>query len=170
MDRREQLHDETIKARLLVVYANGRQTQPVAQALASLLSKEGLIVELADADHGAVPPLADYDAVIVGTAPRFRHHPRSIVEYIAGQGDPLSTLPSFLFVVGGDAAEDPGGFAERTGWLPKRAARFASPHALTRIFGAPDAVAPRDTGTLHSFALAIADHVPAVTVAAAVRR
>lgn len=161
MDRRDRLHDDTHKQRVLIVYGNGRRTLPVAQALASLLSKDGLVVELADADAGGVPPVVDYDAVIIGTAPRLRHHPRSIVQFIADQGDALGALPGFLFFVGGQAAQDLGSLAERTGWLPKAIARFARPPRLTRLFGEPNPSEICDIGALRSFALAIADHVPA---------
>lgn len=162
MDLRDRLNDDTDKARVLIVYANARRARPVAKALASLLSKDGLTVELADADCGTVPPVDDYDAVIIGTAQRFHRHPRSIVQYVARQGKALATMPGFLFLVGGAAAEDLGSLAERTGWLPKRTARFDPPPRLARWFGAPEAVAGPDTNVLRSFALAIAENVPQV--------
>ncbi len=162
MDRRDRVNDDADKARVLIVYANARRARPVAQALASLLSKDGLTVELADADCGTAPPLDDYDAVIIGTAQRFHRHPRSIVQYVASQGKALATMPGFLFFIGGAAAEDLGSLAERTGWLPKRTARFDPPPRLARWFGAPETITSRDNGALRSFALAIAENVPVV--------
>lgn len=161
MDIRDHKNDESRSKRVLVAYGHASRTEPIARALRSLLSQDGLVVELADADRsGTLPAPNDYDAVVIGISRRLWRHPPSIVRYLAQHREALADLPGFLFVVGRVVASDVGSLAERTGWLPKRTARFTRPPRLARWFGDLNRVATCDTDALRSFALQIGEDVP----------
>lgn len=160
MDHRDRRDVEDRGDRVLVVYADARYTRSIAEQLATLLSREQMIVELAVAQDAAPPP-DDYQAVVVGTATRFWRQPHSILRYVARHRDALAAMPSFLFSVGDAPAKDLGVLAERTGWLPKRIAAFARPRGPARWFGDRDALAVSNHDAVRSFARAIGDEVPA---------
>lgn len=141
--------------RVLVVFANAQHTESIARQLGSLLSFDGMLVEYANADFGPAPPPEDFEAVVVGLAPRFWGLPRSITTYIADHHESLAALPNFLFLVGGVAAKDVAQLAERTGWMPHGVATYARPQ---------DAGMP-DIGALRAFAYAIGDAIPATELA-----
>jgi hypothetical protein len=116
---------DDLDPRVLVVYAGGYgRTRALAEALAVHLSRDRLTVEVADADE-AVPPPADYDAVVIGSYVRRGRHPRSVIEYISRHGDALAAMPAFFFSVGEN--DDLHREWRATGWLPNATAVFEAP-------------------------------------------
>lgn len=116
--------------RVLVVYASSHgQTRKIARALADELHRAGHEVEIADALRAAPPPVADHDAVVLGSRVQFGVHARRLVEYRAE----LTTTPSYFFSVSmsaaGDTSPDPQGYLEKlfiaARWRPRLAAVFA---------------------------------------------
>ena len=142
--------------RVLIVYANAQYTLSIAQQLATLLTLDGLTVELADADSGSPPPPEDYEAVVIGTSPRFWRPPRSLVRYITRNRKSLAGMATLLFSVGDAPAKDLGLLAERSQWLPSR----------TFVFPRPDVLGLPHHEELRAFASAVADAVPPVLLAA----
>lgn len=146
LDRSDQRGVDDIAPRVLVVYTSRHaQTQAIAVALADHLSRDGLTAELADADAGAVPPPADYETVVIGSAVRFGRHARSVLEYIGHHGDALGAMPAFFFSVGTD--DDISRMYRATAWRPTGSAVFES-------------IAPPDSLLVRDFALTIGDEVP----------
>ena len=146
LDRSDQQGVDDIAPRVLVVYTSRHaQTKAIALALADHLSRDGLTAELADADAAAVPPPADYETVVIGSAVRFGRHARSVIEYIGHHGDALAEMPAFFFSVGND--DDIGRMRRATGWRPTGSAVFES-------------IAPADSLLVRNFAVTIGEEVP----------
>ncbi|MBA3455185.1 MAG: hypothetical protein H0T42_18995 [Deltaproteobacteria bacterium] len=146
LDRSDRRGVDDIAPRVLVVYTSrDAQTKAIALALADHLSRDGLTAELADADAGAVPPPADYETVVIGSALRFGRQARSVIEYIGHHGDALAAMPAFFFSVGND--DDIGLMCRATGWRPTGSAVF-------------EAIAPADSHLVRDFAMTIGEEVP----------
>jgi len=120
--------------RILVVYASSHgQTRKIARALGDELRRAGHEVEIADALRAAPPPIADYDAVVLGSRVQFGVHARRLVEYLTENRAELTTTPSYFFSVSmsaaGDTSPDPQGYLEKlfttTRWRPRLAGVFA---------------------------------------------
>lgn len=167
LDRRDRRGVDDIAPRVLVVYTSRHaQTKEIALALADQFSRDGLTAELADADAGAVPPPADYETVVIGSAVRFGRHARSVIEYIGHYGDALAAMPAFFFSVGND--DDIGRMCRATGWRPTRSEVFeaiAPDHRrfLHRLGGrVPSATESAFANSLRvcDFALTIGEEVP----------
>jgi hypothetical protein len=157
LERLERRDDH--RERVLIVYGDPARTEPTAARLAALLARDGLIVELADADHGSAPPPQDYEAVVIGTARGRWFRTRGIARYLQRHRAALAALPTFLFTLDGDPATRMGRLAERTGWLPKHAAAIDVPRGCARWFADPETLAGSEH-ELIAFALAIGDAVP----------
>ncbi|TMQ04312.1 MAG: protoporphyrinogen oxidase [Deltaproteobacteria bacterium] len=117
---------------ILVAYASTHgQTRKIAELIAAQLRLAGHEVDLADAAV-ELPPVEDYDAVVVGSRVQFGAHARPIVDYIRDNRDELAAIPSYFFSVSMSAvsaAADPEGYLEKlftiTGWRPRAAIAFA---------------------------------------------
>jgi hypothetical protein len=160
MDRRDRLAIDDRWERVLVIHADAPWMRSIAEYLASLLARDQLIVDVAAASD-TVPPLADYEAVVIGTVVRLGRLPRSIARYIARNREILETMPSFLFSLG-RITEFLGAPSKRTGWVPRLSAAFVRPRGLARWFGDPEAAVACNHGALRGFALAIGDEIPAL--------
>ena len=149
---------EESRDRVLVVFSRATWTRPVASALAELLVRDGLVVDLADADAGAPPPPADYDAVVIGSPQRLGRRARSILDYVSHHHAELAGMPAFWFCVGDSELANPGRIRRATGWMPTRSFAIVRPGWETRWFGDPDAWrAP----SVHALALAVGEDIPA---------
>lgn len=146
LDRRGRDDD---RERVLVVHdgADG-ETCAIVDALAAELRRDGLIVELANADAGNPPPPADYEAVVIGSRVRWAGAARPVRRYVAAHRDALAATPWFWFSVGRPA---------RIAGTPLRTASFRAPSRLARWLGAR-ASPPIDR--IRAFALAIGEDVP----------
>lgn len=120
--------------RILVAYASSHgQTRKIANALADELRRGGHEVDLADAIRAAPPPVADYDAVVLGSRVQFGIHARHLVDYIMDNCGELTSTPTYFFSVSmsaaGSPSSDPNGYLEKTftavAWRPRMAAVFA---------------------------------------------
>src|SRR5574341_1960721 len=80
IDRRHRRTIEDWTERVLVVYG-GRATRAIAEAIARALERDGLIVELADAETAAAPPPLDYDGVVIGSSVWLGTYRRSVRDY-----------------------------------------------------------------------------------------
>lgn len=167
LDRRDRRGVDDIAPRVLVVYMSRHaQTKVIAVALAGHLSRDGLTAELADADARAVPPPADYEAVVIGSAVRFGRHARSVTEYIGRHGDALAAMPAFFFSVGND--DDIGRMSRATGWRPTGSAVFEAiapdlRRFLHRLGGRESSATEAtfaDSLRVRDFALTIGEEVP----------
>ena len=117
-----------LRDRMLVAYTGDHPaTRQLAEWLAHDLA-ESFVVELADLDAAAAPPLYDYDAVVIGAGVRIGRHPRKVISYIRDHGDELAAIPASFFSVGGHGAFARDAYVkrmtERTGWRPQEAATF----------------------------------------------
>lgn len=120
LDRRDREHVDDRAERVLVASAADPATHPVSELLACCLARDGLTVELADADARAAPPAEDYDAVILVSRVRLGRHPRSVVEYIDRNRATLAELPTACIAIGDTARVrgSIGDLARATGWSP----------------------------------------------------
>ena len=101
LDRRDRRGVDDIAPRVLVVYTRRyKATKTIADALADHLFRDGLTVEVADAEAGSVPPLEDYEAVVIGSAVRYGRHPHSVIDFIVRNGGTLTAMPAFFFCSG----------------------------------------------------------------------
>lgn len=139
LDRRDRRDVDDIAPRVLVVYAPN--TQPIAQILAEHLVRDGLTAELADGDAGAIPPPADYEAVVIGSMGS-----RSTIEYVATYRDELAAMPTFLFSDGSQRDVDRA--IRETGWRPTHSMVFDPKTALA------------GWARVRDFALLIGEEVP----------
>jgi hypothetical protein len=158
--RRLDVRDRTDDAseRVLIVFARAAGTRSVAAALAEELARDGLVVELADADADAAAPPYDYDAVIIGSPARFSRRSRVIVEYITRYRDALASMPAFWFAVGRSEIASSETLRRATGWLPTHSFGVVRPSWRLRWFDDPSSErAPR----IHQIAQAIGDEIPA---------
>jgi hypothetical protein len=152
--------DEAIadhRERVLVVLANlDDDAARIAAMLIEDLAADGLTVELAALAGGAVPPVADYDAVVVGTHVRLGRPARAVVTYIRDHLDELDGGTSFFFSVGGRGRIDrdlgAGRVSECTGWQPTLSWAFTDSTDLRSV-------------EVRAFARLVADEIPAVAYA-----
>ena len=123
LDERDRRGVDGIRPRVLVVYTGQHiQTKTIASSLSDHLSRDGLSAELADADAHSIPPLADYEAVVIGSSVRFGRHPHSVIDYIVHVRDTLATMPAFFFSIGNP--DDIDRMCQATGWRPTNNAVF----------------------------------------------
>lgn len=152
MDRRDR-SDLDDRERVLVVLARlDDRAARVASSLADRLGEDQLCVEIAELGARSMPPLEDYDAVVIGAQVRFGRHARALIEYIRGHREALAQIPAFFYSVGGHGVFDRDGYVQRmtrrTGLHPTRAATFGDASAVQQ----PD---------IRAFARQIADEIPA---------
>jgi len=153
MDRRDHMSADT-RERVLIVLANFHDDAAhIATMLAEQLAADNLAVELADLETGHVPPLADYDAVVIGARVRLGHNERALSAYIREHVSELGELPAFWYCVGhGSYPSESAGrlTARRTGWLP------------TATWSFVDAASASQQGEVEGFAQLIGSEVPGV--------
>lgn len=126
------LHPSGDMTSILVAYASTHgQTRKIAEVIAAQLRLSGHDVDLADA-LVQLPPVEDYDAVVLGSRIQFGAHARPLVDYIADNRVALAAIPSYFFSVSMAAvagAADPEGYLEklfaRTQWRPRAAIAIA---------------------------------------------
>ncbi|HTR50357.1 MAG TPA: flavodoxin domain-containing protein [Kofleriaceae bacterium] len=110
-----------------------------------------MTVELAELGSRPAPPLADYDAVVIGAHVRLGRHDRAVIDYIREHRGMLVRLPAFFYSVGGHGVFDRDTYAHRmtrrTGWVPTATTSFADAGALQR-------------GGVRAFARVVADETP----------
>lgn len=153
--RRTDAQDREIiddRERVLIVLANLHDDAAhIATQLIQALTADGLCVEVAEVGGSGVPPLADYDAVIVGTHVRFGHPTRSVVAYIRDHLGELTDVPAFYYSVGGRAmvrrGRDSRRLTERTGWHPEMTWAFTVDSDLQNV-------------EIRAFARLVADAIP----------
>ena len=161
LDARERRTLDDVDPRVLVVYT--RDTKAIADALAVELRRDRLTVQLADADAGAMPPLADYDALVIGCSARQGMHPPSVIDYITEHADELATMPGFLFTIG--TVDDIDAIVRATRWRPTASGVF-EPLArdrrrfLHRLGGAHDAITRMNESRIRELASLIGTEVP----------
>ena len=153
LDHRNRVTIDT-RERVLVVLANLHDDAArMARWIVKLLRDDRLAVDIADLSTRAVPPLADYDAVMIGAAVRLGRHRRAIIDYVRDRRRELAELPAFFFSVGGHGVFWRHGYIERmtrrTGWHPTSAATFAD-------------AGERQRTDVEAFARDVADDVPVV--------
>jgi len=151
MDRRDRIDVEN-RERVLLVLANLHDdAAQVATMLAEDLAADRMTVELAELGAHHTPPLADYDAVIIGARVRLGRHDRAVIDYIREHRGTLATLPAFFYSVGGHGVLDRDTYAHRmtrrTGWKPTATTSFADASPLQR-------------GGVNAFARLVADETP----------
>ena len=124
-------------SRILVAYASHYgQTRKIARRVAEHLRAQGHHVEVADALAGrhAVPPPADYDAVVLGSRVENGRHAAEIRDYLREHRAGLREIPTAFFSCSMSAANrsddrDPQGYLRKlfgeVGWQPTLAAAFA---------------------------------------------
>lgn len=153
VDRQNRMDAET-RERVLFVLANLHDDAAhIASMIVKELAGDGLVVELAELGGRAVPPVADYDAVIVGAHVRFGHHARNVIAYIRDHVGELGATPAFFYSVGGRAAihreRDARRLTERTGWQPTMSWAFTDATDLQGV-------------EVRAFARLVADEIPPV--------
>ena len=122
-------------ARVLVLYATvDGHTARVAERVAARLKQAGETVDLR-AIAQAPASLEAADAVIVGGAIRYGHHPPALERWVRSHRAPLADKPNAFFSVclsaGGPGAKPLtaqgylDAFRTRTGWAPRITASFA---------------------------------------------
>jgi menaquinone-dependent protoporphyrinogen oxidase len=150
MDCRERANVED-RERVLLVLANLHDDAArIGTMLAGELTADGLTVELAELEGRHVPPLADYDAVVIGAHVRLGHHDRTVIDYLARHVVDLQTLPAFFYSVGRGAYCDSHArrVTHRTGWQPTAMWTFSDASAYQRT-------------DVRAFARLVADEIPA---------
>jgi menaquinone-dependent protoporphyrinogen oxidase len=94
---------------VLVAYASQYgATRGIAERIAEVLRREGVITELRSVDHPG--PVEDaYDAFVVGSAVHAGHWLKPASEFVKANAAALATRPVWLFSSGpiGDAADRP---------------------------------------------------------------
>jgi hypothetical protein len=161
IDAIDRLEIDDREERVLVLYADVADMQPHAEVLGAALARDGFIVELA-ALGDAAPSPADYEAVVIGMQSRLGLLPRDVGRYLASHREALATIPTFMFSLGGDATTDADAIAARTGWLPLQAVALARPSRFAWCRADRDSVVAENRVLLESFALSIADAIPAI--------
>ncbi|MBV8762923.1 MAG: hypothetical protein JO257_36900 [Deltaproteobacteria bacterium] len=152
MDRRDRA-DEDLRERVLILVANLHDDAArIASSIAAQLAAEGMTAELASLELGHVPPLADYDAVVIGARVRLGQHDRALTTYIREHLAELRTLPAFWYCVGQGSFPSEAVArltARRTGWQPTATWSFVDASDSQR-------------DEVRGFAELIADEVPAL--------
>jgi menaquinone-dependent protoporphyrinogen IX oxidase len=151
MDRRERIDIDGQDRILVVVSGMHAQTTRIGDAIAEALRQDDFVVELAMLEADALPPLEDYDGVVIGAPVRLGENARVLGDYLRARVDALATMPAFLFVVGRCSALNAAEYLERvaqsTGWQPTGSASFTDDHD----------VPPAEVREL---ALRVADEIP----------
>lgn len=138
-------------ARILIAFASiDGQAERIAERIAAALVRSGHAATTMPADApGLARALQEHDAVIVGGAIRYGHHPRYLEAAIREHFVSIAMRPNAFFSVslsaGGPGARPATAtryvesFVERTGWQPWRttcfagALRYTKYNALIRI-------------------------------------
>lgn len=123
-------------ARILVLFASfDGQTARVAERIGAVLANAGHAVSVLPADAPeARRRIEEHDAVIVGSAVRYGHHPRLLRSLVRKRAAAIAARPNAFFSVCLSAA-GPGArpavaqgyieeFRARTGWKPGETASF----------------------------------------------
>lgn len=135
MDRREH-RDRESRNRVLLLHA-GQQTLRIAEALAAALQQRDVAVDLAVFDSDAVPPLADYDGVVIGALVQLGRAARVLGDYLRTNCEDLARLPGYLFVAGHDSAlstdEYIASLSRSTSWRPAGHASFSDSSSAARL-------------------------------------
>jgi menaquinone-dependent protoporphyrinogen IX oxidase len=136
MDRRERIDIDAQDRILVIVSGMHAQTTRIGEAIADALRQDGFTAELATLEAGAVPPLEDYDGVVIGAPVRRGPHARTVADYVRAHHDTLTAMPAYLFTVGRDwslnGGEYVGRLAQRTGWRPTGDTSFRDDHEVPR--------------------------------------
>ena len=140
------------RERVLLVLANSEDDAALLAAmLAEELAEDAFTVEVADVSNHSVPPLADYDGVVIGAHVRLGRYERSMISYIRDQRDALAMMPAFFYSVGGVSVFERDMLARRvtgrTGWIPTSIATFADGGAGQRA-------------AVRTFARQVAEEIP----------
>jgi hypothetical protein len=150
LDLRERAGDDAVTERVLVLYADAARGRPPADALASALREDGLIVEVAVVHAGTAPPPQDYDGVVLVAPLRMWGYPRSLTSYMREHVRALEAMPTWFVSIsrgGGVRAER---LWQEVGWCPPELAGFDG-----------GALEPR----AHELARMISDDIPALDLA-----
>lgn len=124
-------------SRILLLYATTEgQTKLIAERFARTLREQGHAVDMQPAD--AVTPEPDpaaYDAVAIGAAIHYGHHPAYLRQLVKQHREALAARPCAFFSVslsaGGPRPKPYAAeryirkFLKKTGWQPKHVASFA---------------------------------------------
>lgn len=95
-----------METRVLVAYATKYgATQEIAKAIGETLARAGLPVDVRDA--GAVTQVADYSAVVLGSAVYAGHWRKEAVEFLEQQEAALAQRPVWIFSSGPTSEGDP---------------------------------------------------------------
>jgi menaquinone-dependent protoporphyrinogen IX oxidase len=152
MDRRDRADLEDRERVLVVLASLSDNAARVASIVAESLANDWLAVEIAELSAQSMPPLEDYDGVLIGAQVRFGRHARAAIDYIREHRQALAAMPAFFYSVGGHGVFDRDGYVQRmtrrTGWHPTLAATFADASAVQQ----PD---------IRAFSHQIADEIPA---------
>lgn len=128
IDRRERADAEDRERVVLILESWHDSAARVASALVLSLGGDGLIVEPVQLGARSLPPLEDYDAVVIGARARFGRHARAVIKYIREHRDVLAAMPAFFYSVGGHGVVDRDSYVQRmkqrTGWSPTLTASF----------------------------------------------
>jgi menaquinone-dependent protoporphyrinogen oxidase len=135
--RRDSCRDNGCMARIAIIFGSvDGHTARVAERIAATLVRAGHAVDVAPAGPpGIAASLAQYDAVIVGSAIRYGHHRPQVEALVRANLGTIVERPNAFFSVslsaggpGARPAEASGyveEFIERTGWQPRSVALFA---------------------------------------------
>ncbi|MGZ5683768.1 MAG: menaquinone-dependent protoporphyrinogen IX dehydrogenase [Usitatibacter sp.] len=131
-------------SRILIPFATiDGQTARISERIVETLARAGHAATMMPADApGLARALEEHDAVSVGSAIRYGHHPRHLEDAIREHFVAIATRPNAFFSVslsaGGPGARPATAtryiekFIERTGWQPWRTASFAGALRYTK--------------------------------------
>jgi Flavodoxin domain len=130
LDRRDQQVVDDHERVLVMIGGRSRPIAQIADALTEDLMRDGFLVERALLESGSPPPLADYDAVVIGAPALLGRPSKTVADFIRVHASELATVPAFLFAVGGPGLPSSAGYIERmqrrTGWHPTASVTFDS--------------------------------------------
>jgi menaquinone-dependent protoporphyrinogen IX oxidase len=136
MDRRERIDVDGQDRILVVVSGMHAQTTRIGDAIADALRQDNFVVELATIEAGGIPPLEDYDGVVIGAPVRLGDNARVLGDYLRTHRETLAAMPAFFFAVGRGSALSSNEYVERvaqsTGWQPTGNAIFHDDPAVPR--------------------------------------
>jgi menaquinone-dependent protoporphyrinogen IX oxidase len=151
MDRREHLDIEGHERILVVISGLHAQTSRIGEAIADALRQDNFVVELATLEAGGMPPLEDYDGVVIGAPVRLGERARVLGDYVRAHRDTLAAMSGFFFAVGScrelTADEYIERVAQSTGWQPTGSASFLDDQEVPRT-------------EIHELAERISDEIP----------